>query len=989
MRIASFFAAFLLFMFGNALSSNAATRPFSVSWSVVDAQVRGDYWDVLFSSPANGVLVGRNGAIARTTDGGATWHQLESGVADDLWSVSFPTPTSGWIAGDHGAIVATSDGGATWRKQSSGVSSRLVSVHFVNVNAGWAIAADGKVIATADGGVTWKLVWSDSHATFAATTFVDRRTGWIVGGEGKIFRTRDGGTTWQRQESGTSQNLWSVQFSDLNNGWAVGDSGTLLVTHDGGVDWQPSRSGSERDLSRIYFANPSTGWIVADGGTILTTRDGGEHWRSQDSGTKRYLIGVHFADERSGWIVGFRGVLLKASLDGVSAEIDSVLTHPSGLLGEVATVVDLREGSERVKSVYVWARLGEAAWISIGEANQNASSKWELFWRPSRFGFRAGDEIEFRIQPDDGGPPTSFTTGRFVFEPWWISFWRENEKALKGVLIAIGAAALVLAGTLALLALAPASLAQIGSLPLGNEQAELKWSVISILSVGNRLFQDALLSPLCRHSRVKRAWTKRYLEGRAKFEDLSASARRVFFEDDGILDAWIARVADQVEDGLGKIEFLQQRRVYVEFPLNDAEGARFIERPSPEAFQPAFKRSQTVISIVGVGGAGKSTLACALGRWVFDPDARSRPAGHRMVPIFLAEETTDLLETVAAHLHRMVVDEEHPLDLIKGLLSKKRILVIVDALSERSVETQTYVEHFHKLPYHVGALVVTSRMAPDFGPVERTTVYPVRLDARRIVPFIIGYLDRIETEEPLRSGRVQLLLGEKILALAESGGQRAPITALLVTMFVDSARRHIRNGQTLDELPKAMPEIFIDYLKRLNTTTGTFVQKVDDPTFILAAQIAATVSLGNTYVPGDFAPSDVITALSSAGLTSNASLLLDQLIGSGLIERRAPGGYFLLRFDLDPVAEYLGAIRKVVELRTDSKRWRAYIGSLRKVEGYPNAVEGYLSALSNCHSALKAELRLSDVVFPWDEDIRIGDVVADRFIAEQRPASIN
>ena len=55
MRIASLIAAFLLLTFGSALSGEAAQRPFSVSWSVVDAQVRGDYWDVLFSSPMNGV----------------------------------------------------------------------------------------------------------------------------------------------------------------------------------------------------------------------------------------------------------------------------------------------------------------------------------------------------------------------------------------------------------------------------------------------------------------------------------------------------------------------------------------------------------------------------------------------------------------------------------------------------------------------------------------------------------------------------------------------------------------------------------------------------------------------------------------------------------------------------------------------------------------------------------------------------------------------
>nr|WP_249210041.1 YCF48-related protein [Bradyrhizobium manausense] len=754
-----------MFLGTSIVAAEPISRPFLVSWSNVEAKIDGDFWEIHFSTPLNGVLAGRRGAIARTTDAGTSWYKTESGVEADLWSASFPEPADGWIVGDSGTIIVTHDGGATWRKQNSRTNSSLVGVSFSNARQGWAIASDGKVIHTSDGGETWEWRWSETGTTFAAISFADYRTGWIVGGEGKIFRTRDGGVTWQRQESGTSQNLWSVQFNDLNNGWAIGESGTVLVTHDGGIQWLMQSSGTERDLSRIYFVNSTTAWIVGDGGTILTTRDGGEHWRIQQSGTKRLLIGVHFADANSGWIVGFRGLLLKATLIGVSPEVEEISTRSSGVLGELKVVLKLRGESEPT-GVYLWARTGRAAWINLGEARPTSGAQWTYSWRPSQVGFHAGDEIEYKVQLEDAGPPAFVIVGRFLFEPWWIRLWRDNKKIVAGVLIATSALLLLFAATTALFVFAPASLAHVGALTQEKEKVEFKFSFGSLLSLGNRLLQEFLLPFLCRRSRVKQAWTAKYLDGRVKFSNLNSPARKIFFGDAGILDAWVVRVAEQVEVGLKEIEFFQQRGVYVEFPLNDSRGDCAIERPSPEAFRPVFRRTQTVISIVGVGGAGKSTLACALGRWVFDPDPLSRPVDHRMIPVLLAENTTNLLDSIAAYLRRMIDPEDIPVDLIRGLLAHKRLLVVVDALSERDAVTQAHVEQFHKLPDRVGALVVTSRTEPEFGPIERTVLHPVKLDARRIVPFIISYLDRRETEGRLRDGRTQLVLGEKILALA-------------------------------------------------------------------------------------------------------------------------------------------------------------------------------------------------------------------------------
>ena len=95
----------------------------------------------------------------------------------------------------------------------------------------------------------------------------------------------------------------------------------------------------------------------------------------------------------------------------------------------------------------------------------------------------------------------------------------------------------------------------------------------------------------------------------------------------------------------------------------------------------------------------------------------------------------------------------------------------MDALSERDPASQQHVEQIFAENVPLNAIVITSRTEPLLGAVTRTTLYLQRLDAARVVPFIIGYVDRLEHAEGLKDGRAQLRLGERILALAEAGGR--------------------------------------------------------------------------------------------------------------------------------------------------------------------------------------------------------------------------
>jgi hypothetical protein len=340
-----------------------------------------------------------------------------------------------------------------------------------------------------------------------------------------------------------------------------------------------------------------------------------------------------------------------------------------------------------------------------------------------------------------------------------------------------------------------------------------------------------------------------------------------------------------------------------------------------------------------------------------------------MLPVFIVQETTNLVESVTQELRRMLGEEELPADLVRGLMSKQRLLVIVDALSERGPETQRHIERIFAQDVPLNAVVITSRTEPALGAVDRTTLYPIRLAAGTIVPFIIGYLDRMDAAGELKDDTVQLHLAERIVALAKSSGQQTPITPLLVTLFVGSALRRVQAGRSCDDLPEGVPEVFVDYLRGLNATPNPDAP-VSDDAFIRAAQTVATVSLGQNLVPQDFTPDEATEALQQATTAEQADVLLNRLIASGVLERRTPGGHVILRFNLDPAAEYLAAIRRLVDMRTKRAgpdECQSYCYSLERTEGYPSEPEGYLTALAICYRAYKREFYLPDVAFPWEE----------------------
>src|ERR1019366_414977 len=66
------------------------------------------------------VAVGIRGLVLVSDDGGKQWKQANVPVASDLTDVYFPTAKDGWVVGQDGVVLHTRDGGNTWEKQQDG-----------------------------------------------------------------------------------------------------------------------------------------------------------------------------------------------------------------------------------------------------------------------------------------------------------------------------------------------------------------------------------------------------------------------------------------------------------------------------------------------------------------------------------------------------------------------------------------------------------------------------------------------------------------------------------------------------------------------------------------------------------------------------------------------------------------------------------------------------------------------------------------------------
>lgn len=233
----------------------------------------------------NLVAVGDRGHILLSKNDGRNWTQCAVPTRAMLTGVSFPDALHGWVVGHDGVILNTVDGGQTWSRQDSteDLETIFLDVLFLDDLRGFAVGAYGRFLGTQDGGKTWKPRTPAQHDIHYNRISVDSSHRLFLAGEsGSLLISTDAGLSWKESAVPYDGSLFGYIPADGDVGVLHGLRGHIFTTRDLGETWEPHAS----EIKALIMGGTRlrSGWIVlgGQGGNFFISRDHGTsftHWK--------------------------------------------------------------------------------------------------------------------------------------------------------------------------------------------------------------------------------------------------------------------------------------------------------------------------------------------------------------------------------------------------------------------------------------------------------------------------------------------------------------------------------------------------------------------------------------------------------------------------------------------------------------------------------------------------------------------------------------
>jgi formylglycine-generating enzyme required for sulfatase activity len=428
------------------------------------------------------------------------------------------------------------------------------------------------------------------------------------------------------------------------------------------------------------------------------------------------------------------------------------------------------------------------------------------------------------------------------------------------------------------------------------------------------------------------------------------------------LQRWVEHHQPQLSDAFLGLPSVQARQVHV--PLDvcltlagaaATEGSRLLK---PEDLEPLLDGAGShVLLLSGDGGAGKTSLAFAIARWWLE----GKPGDVVRLPV-LIETALGSQESVADRVRSWLrnqlagaPEDELAPELIDALLAAKRLIPIVDHLSELTPAAREQL--LAALP--PGLVVVTSR-SDDDGFRERplSRIVPQRIAVERLQAFFLDYLRRkgqgeALSDDDLMPAQAQLkrIVGDK------------PITVLLAQMFIDDVIDKREEGL----LAGSVPELMLSYVRRLDTPADPALRRRAGLVIseaLVQRSLRKVALASHRQGPGGqplFQPLEFSDAL------ARSALMAEEPAGLGLSREQAEAllGYLIelrlllqpgaavgrLRLPLDPLADHLAAAEQFERLEEQalsegSGVWEAFLAALEpRPEAERERMRGFLLAL--------------------------------------------
>jgi HEAT repeat protein len=406
-----------------------------------------------------------------------------------------------------------------------------------------------------------------------------------------------------------------------------------------------------------------------------------------------------------------------------------------------------------------------------------------------------------------------------------------------------------------------------------------------------------------------------------------------------VLDAWVAKYVGSARHQFQKKLTVQQRAFRVEQPL--VLNGEAISDLKLADLRPWFTTKRLCLLIWGEGGVGKTSLACQIANWAMSYDPTTRLSQHAMLPVLLEQGdfegkdlTNGFIDAVIRQLEYLISDAASR-DLVENLLKSRRLLLIVDGLSELDLEMRAKIQPGSP-SFAARALVITSRLNEDLVGIDPCVIQPMRVRGDRLSSFMEAYLVRRGMKD--RFGDTEYF--DALRRLSVMVGTR-DTTALLVKLYADQMIA-AKEGSLEGKLAENIPDLMLEYLNELNRRPEP--RKIDDFVVHRAAKAIAWECLRKTYRPTNARIEAVLKVMYSQ--VDVAEEKLRYLESLKLVER-VGAGRDRIRFTLDPLAEYLAALYMMEEFANDEQKWRNSMDELRQIDDI-EPIQGYLQAVLDC-----------------------------------------
>ena len=283
--------------------------------------------NITFCDSLNGYVVGQNGIVLKTTDGGNSWDSLKSNTSQSLFAVCFANKNTGYACGNNGTIIKTNDAGKTWVLQNTLTTDYLQIIKVISNDTVYAFGKNGRMLKTTNGGKNWNNLTRIAYHDITSVHFYNSKTFIISAADGfdgaAIYKTKNAGIRWGilNKKKGFAYDFCMI---DSITGYATEFFNKISKTTDGGRNWKEvycikDDSKGSTKWSSISFADKNTGYVAGSGSgrpLLLKTTDGGITWEKEEVGDKYFIDKIYITPEMKRFVLAStkeKNVILKSN----------------------------------------------------------------------------------------------------------------------------------------------------------------------------------------------------------------------------------------------------------------------------------------------------------------------------------------------------------------------------------------------------------------------------------------------------------------------------------------------------------------------------------------------------------------------------------------------------------------------------------------------------------------------------------------------------